>query len=398
MFLNVRSAVLQTISTVNYINWSDNNPLKAGVAYANQPQYWKDFTYLWNSDYLKERRGGLQINVSESEIADMAKKNGVKGAISYLLNKGFVLTRAADSWAIANGGATFYRNRINSYKKQGLSEKEAEEKAFLDFRELTEESQQSSRPDKISEQQASGAGRVILAFANTPMQYTRLMKRASQDLLAGRGDWKTNLSKLTYYGFIQNFMFNAMQQALFALGFSDEEDDKTQQKYTNTINGMLDSVLRGAGYYGAGVSVIKNYVADLVRRKELPRPNYRDATWKLLDISPPLDAKISKIYQAGTIVDFEMDNIKSQPFNLQNPAADVIGKTVSAFTNVPLDRALRLYNNTRYAIVSDAEYWQKVALALGWTKWQLGIEETDTIQTIRPRTKRRKKVKRKTTQ
>ena len=93
-----------------------------------------------------------------------------------------------------------------------------------------------------------------------------------------------------------------------------------------------------------------------------------------------------------------MDNIKSQPFNLQNPAADVIGKTVSAFTNVPLDRALRLYNNTRYAIVSDAEYWQKVALALGWTKWQLGIEETDTIQTIRPRTKRRKKVKRKTTQ
>ena len=398
MFLNVRSAVLQTISTVNYINWSDNNPLKAGVAYANQPQYWKDFTYLWNSDYLKERRGGLQINVSESEIADMAKKNGVKGAISYLLNKGFVLTRTADSWAIANGGATFYRNRINSYKKQGLSEKEAEEKAFLDFRELTEESQQSSRPDKISEQQASGAGRVILAFANTPMQYTRLMKRASQDLLAGRGDWKTNLSKLTYYGFIQNFMFNAMQQALFALGFSDEEDDKTQQKYTNTINGMLDSVLRGAGYYGAGVSVIKNYVADLVRRKELPRPNYRDATWKLLDISPPLDAKISKIYQAGTIVDFEMDNIKSQPFNLQNPAADVIGKTTSAFTNVPLDRVLRLYNNTRYAIVSDAEYWQKVALALGWTKWQLGIEETDTIQTIRPRTKRRKKVKRKTTQ
>jgi len=398
MFLNTRSAVLQTISTVNYINWSDNNPLKAGVAYANQPQYWKDFTYLWNSDYLKERRGGLQINVSESEIADMAKEKGVKGAISYLLNKGFVLTRMADSWAIANGGATFYRNRISSYKKQGLSEKEAEEKAFLDFRELTEESQQSSRPDKISEQQAGGAGRVILAFANTPMQYTRLMKRASQDLLAGRGDWKTNLSKLTYYGFIQNFMFNAMQQALFVLGFSDEEDEKTQLKYTSTINGMLDSVLRGAGYYGAGVTVIKNYIADLVRRKELPRPNYRDAAWKLLDISPPLDAKIDKIYQAGKIVDYEMDNIKSQPFNLQNPAAEVIGKTTAALTNVPLDRALRLYNNTRYALVSDAEYWQKVALALGWTKWQLGIEDTDTIKTIRPRKKRTKTIKQKTIQ
>ena len=113
MFLNVRSAVLQTISTVNYINWHDNNPLKAAKAYANQPQFWKDFSTLFNSDFLKERRGGLKLNVSESEIADQAKEKGVRGAISYLLNKGFVLTRAADSFAIANGGAALYRNRIN---------------------------------------------------------------------------------------------------------------------------------------------------------------------------------------------------------------------------------------------------------------------------------------------
>ena len=29
MFFNMRSAVLQTISAVNFVNWSDNNPLKA---------------------------------------------------------------------------------------------------------------------------------------------------------------------------------------------------------------------------------------------------------------------------------------------------------------------------------------------------------------------------------
>ena len=396
MFLNVKSAVLQTISTVNYMNWTDNNPLKAAGAYANQPQYWKDFGYLWNSDYLKERRGGLQINISESEIADMAKKNGVKGAISYLLNKGFVLTRAADSWAIANGGAAFYRNRINTYKKQGLEQKAAEAKAFLDFRELTEENQQSSRPDKISDQQASGMGRVVLAFANTPMQYTRLMKRATQDLVAGRGDWRANISKLAYYGFVQNFLFNAMQQALFALGFSDEEEEKTQLKYTSTINGMLDSVLRGAGAQGAVVSVAKNFIANLIKQKELPRTNYKEAALELLNISPPLSSKFDKVYDAGKILDYDLDNIKSQPFNLQNPAATVIGKTTSAFTNIPLDRALRLYNNTRHAMIGEAEAWQRVALALGWTKWQLGIEETDTIQTIKPRSKRRKKVKRKT--
>ena len=172
MFLNSRSAVLQTISAVNYMNFRDNNPLAAAKAFANQPQYWKDFNTLFNSDYLVQRRDGLKININEAEIAEMAKtsKNKAKGAISYLLNKGFLLTRHADSFAIASGGASFYRNRINKYIKEGLSKKEAEQKAFVDFREISEESQQSSRTDRISAQQASGLGRVVLAFANTPMQ------------------------------------------------------------------------------------------------------------------------------------------------------------------------------------------------------------------------------------
>ena len=40
MFFNMRSAILQTISTINYINWSDNNILKAAAAFANHPQFW----------------------------------------------------------------------------------------------------------------------------------------------------------------------------------------------------------------------------------------------------------------------------------------------------------------------------------------------------------------------
>ena len=58
MFFNMRSALLQTISAVNYLNWSDNNPLKAGAALANFPQFIKDFTMIFNSDMLKQRRGG----------------------------------------------------------------------------------------------------------------------------------------------------------------------------------------------------------------------------------------------------------------------------------------------------------------------------------------------------
>ena len=107
MFLNTRSALLQTISAVNFINWGDNNIIKAGQAFANQKQYWSDFLTLMNSDYLTQRRRGLKINVSESEIADAVKdsKNKVKAAIAYLLSKGFVFTRYADSFAIASVGS-----------------------------------------------------------------------------------------------------------------------------------------------------------------------------------------------------------------------------------------------------------------------------------------------------
>ena len=138
MFLNRKSAVLQTISTVNFINWSDNNLLQAGKAFSNQNQFWKDFMGLFNSDYLVQRRGGLKININESELVEQAEKGGMRGVISLLLSKGFVLTRYADSFAIALGGASFIRNRTNTYINKGLDQDAAFKKAFEDFLDVPE--------------------------------------------------------------------------------------------------------------------------------------------------------------------------------------------------------------------------------------------------------------------
>ena len=350
------------------MNWHDNNPLKAAKAFANQKQFWSDFSMIFNSDYLKARRGGLQLNVQESEIAEQAKKKGVRGVISYLLNKGFILTRAADSFAIANGGAAMYRNRVNTYLKQGKTQQQAEQDAFSDFMELTEEAQQSSRPDRISMEQAGPQGRVILAFANTPMQYTRLMKRSVQDLVNKRGDAKTNMSKLIYYGAVQNFIFNAMQQALFALGYDDEEEEeKIKEKYQTTANSMLDSILRGTGMVGNAVMVAKNFAIDIAKRSKKPKPNFDDAAWKLLDISPPLDSKVTKVRSA--LYSLEYDEFDEM----------AMAQTISAFTNVPADRVIRLYQSVRAAVAEDTEAWQRVALLLGWNTWELGIKPEDDI-------------------
>jgi hypothetical protein len=397
MFFNMRSALLQTISAINYLNWSDNNIAKAAAAFANKPQYWKDIATLFKSEFLVDRRNGLRINISESEIADAASQstNPAKAVVNLILQKGFKLTQFADSWAIASGGATFYRNRIKTYIKQGLSESEAEKKAFQDFREITEESQQSSRPDRISQQQASGVGRVILAFANTPMQYARLMKKAFIDLKNGRGDWKTNLSKIAYYGFIQNAIFNALQQALFALSFDDEYEEEEKKKIISTANGMIDSILRGLGYAGAAVSVAKNTLLKFYEESEKDRPKYENVAFEILNISPPIDSKITKIRSAMRTLQYEMDEIKEKGFSLDNPAYSASAKVFSAVTNVPLDRLFTKMENMEAAVLEDYEVWQRVALLLGWSEWS--IQTPEQKEKVKAERKARGQAKRKKT-
>ena len=394
MFFNTRSAVLQLLSSVNFVNFTDNNPLKAGAAFANQPQYWKDFKFLFNSDFLKERRGGLRFNVSESEIADAAQKGGAKGVISKILQAGFLPTQMADSFAIATGGATFYRNRVKTYLKQGLTEAEANEKAFVDFRETAEESQQSSRPDRISAQQAGPLGRTILAFANTPAQYARLTKKAASDIINGRGDLKTNLSKLAYYGAVQNLIFNFLQQAVFALAFGDDDEEnekKKQEKYLGVANGMADGFLRGIGVAGAITATLKNALIRIIKESEKARPDYAEtAIIQLLGISPPVQSKTQKIRSALKSYEWNKDEMKEKGFSLDNPAYLAAANVISAGFNVPLDRVVKKVDNIKNSTQDEVSMLNRIMLLAGWSDWQLGIKKE------KPKKARGKKRKNKT--
>jgi len=381
MFMNSRSAVLQTLSSINYINWSDNNILAAGKAIANQKQYWKDFTTIFNSDFLVERRGGLKINVSESEIADAAatSKNKIKGALNYVLRKGFLPTKYADSFAIATGGATFYRNRLNRYLKQGLNEQSAKNRAFEDFREITEVSQQSSRPDLISQQQASTLGRLVLAFGNTPAQYVRIMDKSLSDLRNGRGDWRVHVSKIIYYSAVQNLMFSAAQNALF-VGLFDETDEITdQKKYLGTASAMADGLLRGMGIYGAAISTMKNIMLEIHKQNEKKKTQFKDVGLRMLDMSPPVDSKIGKLRSAGLTFDYNMAEIKERGFSLKNPAYLAGSQVLSGGFNIPLDRVFRKYNNIEKAFDTDTENWKRPFLFMGWQDWELYATEKERL-------------------
>jgi hypothetical protein len=379
MFFNTRSALLQTLSIANFINWGDNNPINAAKAFANQKQFWSDFTMIFNSDFLKQRRSGLKTDINADDIASAAETstNKAKAALSSILKMGFLPTQIADSFAIAMGGASFLRNRIDSYIKEGLSQQEAESKAFLDFQEIAEETQQSSRPDRISQQQASPLGRIILAFANTPMQYMRLTKKAILDIKNKRGDLKTNISKIVYYTAIQNVIFASLQAALFASLFDDEDEEAIDNKQTMVANSMLDTLLRGMGIGGAIVSTVKNIGLEIDKQSKKPRPDYTQAAIRSVDLSPPLSSKLRKLMSAGRAFSYKNVRDKMQGFSLENPAFYAGGQVVSAVTNVPLDRVIKKADNIRLAMDNDTKLWQKIALALGYSTWDVGIVQKE---------------------
>lgn len=411
MFFNTRSALLQTISAMNFLNWNDNNPYMAGKAFLNQKQYWSDFAMIINSDKLKERRSGLKADVTQAEIANAANsaKNKFNGVISYLQKIGFTPTQAADSFSIAVSGATFYRNRVNTYLKAGDTVEVAEEKAFNDFSIITDQSMQSADPMYVSKQQTTALGRIILAFGNTPMQYNRLIKKATLDLVNKRGDWRTNVSKIVYYGALQNILFSALQSALFIpLGYDDDEEPDTskmtkeekkayeklqkkqEDKITNMINGMADTLLRGSGVYGAAIATVKNTIMEYFKQEA--KEMFADHAYTVLaltSVSPPISSKARKLYGSIRISKFEKDVIAERGWEVTRdgklnlaPNYRILGNVTVATTNLPLDRVVEKVNNMAEVMDSRNTKLQRGALALGWKDWELNVknEENETIK------------------
>jgi hypothetical protein len=404
MFLNVKSALLQTLGAANFIEaFGPNNIAKASLAAANAPQFWADFTMLMKSDYLVNRRNGLTFDIAAGDIAEAASNNGgVKGALAKMNEKGFLLTKYGDSFAIASGGATFYRNYLEYYKKEmelvdgEMVRKYTDEQAHDIVMELwqnkSEETQQSSDAMLTSQEQGSLLGRIIFAFGNTGFQYARLSKRALQDIANGRGDLKRNIAKFTYYMALQNIIFSAMQSGLMLLMFGDDEDDDEEKKkkeqqtlYTNepfarAVNGVLDTFLRGAGLYGAIASSAKNvWIKWYETTANKQQISSAEMAWELTSISPPINAKlnqIKKIFDAFAYKD-SLKKIKTAGFSIDNPLWTVGGKGLSFLFNIPADRAIVKIQHLKLAMDEDLSTIQRVLVALGWNEYSVGVERQE---------------------
>ena len=298
MFWNTRSAVLQSLSSFNFVGLPNNNLAQAATGFS-----WKTFSKLYNSPYLQERRSDSRFDVLAEDVA-----SGNDTKTDRFFNKlfggkygGFAPTKAIDSFAIAFGGASFFNNRSKALIKEGLSKTEAEKQAYNEWIAAAETSQQSSDPSKISQIQATDSGKLFFAFANTPFQYARIAKRKMQDIANGRSK---NIGKdaatAFYYTVGQTALFTTLQTGLIAAAMGQFGDDENDELFFDKMELAFDrgfgSLMKSMGWGGAGLAtayaVGKEMEAQINGKK---RKDPSAVAKAFLSTSPQVSIKVNQL-------------------------------------------------------------------------------------------------------
>jgi len=222
------------------------------------------------------------------------------------------------------------------------------------------------------------------------MQQSRIVKKAALDLKNGRGDAKTNISKIVYYLAVQNIMFSALQQGLFAVAFDDDGDDKDKKKKTkeeatmDLVNGVLDSILRGTGFVGGVAATLKNTIIKYFEEQaKKQKAEYAKVVLEAANMSPPIGSKLRKTYSALQQTKYDKDLIAERGWGVMQdgrvhlgPMYSVSGKLVEATTNFPMDRLVNKVENVSQAFNSENTAVQRLATGMGYSPWTVGIEGT----------------------
>ena len=148
-----------------------------------------------------------------------------------------------------------------------------------------------------------------------------------------------------------------MQTALFAMMFSDEEEDAEfwKKKKQRVADNMADGILRGLGVHGAVISTIKNII---LKRAAGDRDSI---LVEALKVSPPLSIKARQLLSADRTLRWDKDVMKEmETFDIDNPMWSALFNTVEFATNAPLSRMESKYKNVREALNQEHETWQRL--------------------------------------
>jgi hypothetical protein len=199
------------------------------------------------------------------------------------------------------------------------------------------------------------------------------------DLAKGRGSVPNNVAKIVYYAAIQNVFFNFMQNALFSMIFDDDDDEK-KGKYNvaldRTLNGSIDTLLRGIGLQGAILATIKNGIIKWYEKMDDPK-GFGEVLAELANLAPSIGIKARSLEKAHKAYAYNKDEIKYKGFSTDNIyAIEALTSITGATTNIPADRIYQKIENLGNALNSEYETWQRIAFFMGYNEWNLGLGES----------------------
>jgi hypothetical protein len=226
----------------------------------------------------------------------------------------------------------------------------------------------------------------------------RIQEKAARNIINGRGDFKTNMSQLAYYGLVQSVIFASLQSALFAFGLDEEEDLDDKDKHERlwrVVNTVADSQLRGIGTPGALVSAIKNSIMQAHRQEtQAWKPDHVRTGLELTGYSPVIGSKLKKLYGADRTIAFNRGVIAEMGLHIDNPAIDATANVIEATTNIPVARVNQKIDNLREVMDERNQWWQRVMSLLGYAKYDVGAE-TEAVEEAKKRIDQRKKEEKK---
>ena len=85
-----------------------------------------------------------------------------------------------------------------------------------------------------------------------------------------------------------------------------------------------------------------------------------------------------------------------ETFDINNPMWIALTNLIEATTNMPLARLHNKALNLSEAFNADNDAWQRIALGLGWSRWELGVTNEE-IEQLKEIIKEKKKQERKKT-
>ena len=155
-------------------------------------------------------------------------------------------------------------------------------------------------------------------------------------------------------------------------------EDKIKQKELQVANGAFDTLLRGTGVYGAAAATLKNTILRYKSEKEKGwNKDLGNVAIEAINLSPPIGSKVRKGYSAIKTFEYNKGVGEKMGLRLDNPNVLATANIIEGLSNIPVARTVNKANNLEEAITGNHEMWQRAAMMMGWSRWNVGAKDEE---------------------